>query len=125
MSSTRASGRPDEGVTEPPGDGDVGRPLRRVAGRERIHRHQEGRSRHRPVAGVHPVQVAADGQQDVRLGDQRGHLGFVRRQPDRARVRALVQGHTWDSVARQIAQQYHEVLHGARGLGAARAVASV
>ncbi|MEO7497832.1 MAG: glycosyltransferase family 4 protein [Massilia sp.] len=62
---------------------------------------------------------------DDTSAQKRALLALLDTPPDRARVRALVQGNTWDSVARQIAQQYQEVLHGARGLGAARAVASV
>jgi hypothetical protein len=51
-----------------------------------VHRHQNRRTRHRPVAGHRAVERRPDGEQEVRVADVRRHLGLVRRDPDQPRV---------------------------------------
>ena len=108
-------------VAEPPGDGRVGRPLRRIDERRRVERDQPGWARHRPVAGVHAVEVAADGQQHVGPPDQLRHLGLVRRQPDRERVRGGRHAATAEARHHRRAQVLGQ--HRDRRLGVHRAAA--
>ena len=69
-----------------PDDGDVGRPAFRGGPLVDVDPDQQRRPGHRPVARGHPVERAADHEEQVGRRDEVGDLGLVRRGVDEQRV---------------------------------------